>query len=180
MISVQEAFSILQNNLPEFKQVSYSLIQARKHVLAQDIFSPVNMPPFRQSAMDGFALCLSDESEYIIVGEVKAGDSHQVKLLPGQAVKIFTGAAVPDSAQAVIQVEKVSEKKGRLLLEEEVKPNTNIRPIGARKGHFAQCCRHWFFSRIGNYFNKSLSKTSSWNCSNGQRIVETRRTIRIW
>lgn len=130
MISVQDAFSILQNNLPALQQVEYSLIQARKHVLAQDIFSAVNMPPFRQSAMDGFALCLFEGLEYEIIGEVKAGDSHQVQLFPGQAIKIFTGAAVPDSAQAVIQIEKVTEKDGKLFLQDAVTAGTNVRPLG--------------------------------------------------
>jgi molybdopterin molybdotransferase len=130
MISVQDAFAILQNNLPPLQQVECSLVQARKHVLAEEIFSPINMPPFRQSAMDGYALCLFEGLEYEIIGEIKAGDSHLVELLPGQALKIFTGAAVPHSAQAVIQIEKVLEKDGRLHLQEPVKPETNVRPVG--------------------------------------------------
>ena len=130
MVSVQDAFSILQNNLPALQQVEIPLIQVQKHVLASAVFSPINMPPFRQSAMDGYALCLFEGLEYEIIGEIKAGDSHLVELLPGQAIKIFTGAAVPDSAQAVIQIEKVSEKDGRLFLEEVVKPETNVRPVG--------------------------------------------------
>ena len=130
MVSVQDAFSILQNNLPALQQVEIPLIQVQKHVLAEAVFSPINMPPFRQSAMDGYALCLFEGLEYEIIGEIKAGDSHLVELLPGQAIKIFTGAAVPDSAQAVIQIEKVSEKDGRLFLEEVVKPETNVRPVG--------------------------------------------------
>lgn len=130
MVSVQDAFSILQNNLPALQQVEFPLIQAQKHVLASAVFSPINMPPFRQSAMDGYALCLFEGLEYEIIGEIKAGDSHLVELLPGQAIKIFTGAAVTDSAQAVIQIEKVSEKDGRLFLQEPVKPETNVRPVG--------------------------------------------------
>lgn len=130
MVSVQDAFDILQNNLPVLQQVEYSLMQARKHILAQDILAPINMPPFRQSAMDGYALCLFEGLEYEIIGEIKAGDSDLVELLPGQAIKIFTGAPIPDSAQAVIQIEKVSLKGDRLHLEELVKPHTNVRPIG--------------------------------------------------
>lgn len=130
MISVQEAFSILQDNLPVLPEVEYSLFQARKHILAQPLLSPINMPPFRQSAMDGYALCLHDALVYEIIGEIKAGDSHHVTLLPGQAVKIFTGAAVPDSAQAVIQIEKVSANGTQLLLENLVESGINIRPIG--------------------------------------------------
>lgn len=130
MVSIQEAFSILKNNLPESKEIEYSLLEARNHVLSQTVYSPINMPPFRQSAMDGFALCLHDSLEYAIIGEVKAGDTHQVRLLPGQAIKIFTGAAVPDSAQAVIQIEKVKVKEQQLFMEGLVQPETNVRPIG--------------------------------------------------
>ena len=130
MISVQKAFSILQTNLPTLAEVEYSLFQSRKHILSQSVFSPINMPPFRQSAMDGFALCLHDALVYEIIGEVKAGDSHTVELLPGQAVKIFTGAAVPDSAQAVIQIEKTDVSGTQLLLDAFVQPETNVRPIG--------------------------------------------------
>jgi molybdopterin molybdotransferase len=130
MISVQEAFSILEQNLPALHKVECSLFQARKHILAQSLLSPINMPPFRQSAMDGYALCLHDALVYKIIGEIKAGDSHIVELLPGQAVKIFTGAAVPDSAQAVIQIEKAAANGTQLLLDELVEPETNVRPIG--------------------------------------------------
>lgn len=130
MISVQEAFSILEQNLPALHKVEYPLFQARKHILAESLSSPISMPPFRQSAMDGYALCLHDDLVYEIVGEIKAGDSHLVELLPGQAVKIFTGAAVPDSAQAVIQIEKVAANGTQLLLDELVQPDTNVRPIG--------------------------------------------------
>ncbi|HEY6142721.1 MAG TPA: gephyrin-like molybdotransferase Glp [Flavobacterium sp.] len=130
MISVQDAFTILQNNLPALQEAEYTLAQARKHILAETVFSPINMPPFRQSAMDGYALCLFEGLDYEIIGEIKAGDSDLVELQPGQAIKIFTGAAVPDSAQAVIQIEKISEKGGRLYLEEQVESDTNVRPVG--------------------------------------------------
>jgi molybdopterin molybdotransferase len=130
MISVQEAFSILEHNLSALHEVEYPLFQARKHILAKSLFSPINMPPFRQSAMDGYALCLHDALVYEIIGEIKAGDSHVVELLPGQAVNIFTGAAVPDSAQAVIQIEKAAANGTQLLLDELVQPETNVRPIG--------------------------------------------------
>lgn len=130
MISVQDAFSILKNSLPESKEIEYTVLQARNHVLSQTLYSPISMPPFRQSAMDGFAVCLHDALEYDIVGEIKAGDTHLMSLLPGQAIKIFTGSAVPHSAQAVIQIEKTSVKEGIVLLHEQPKSGVNVRPIG--------------------------------------------------
>ena len=130
MITVKEAFSILENSISPPQEVNYSLWEARNHVLAQTLVSPISMPPFRQSAMDGFALHIHDCLSYEIIGEIKAGDMHKVTLLPGQATKIFTGAAVPDSANAVIQIEKVSVIDNILTVPEQPKISTNIRPIG--------------------------------------------------
>ncbi|MCW2119529.1 molybdopterin molybdotransferase MoeA [Flavobacterium sp. 7A] len=139
MITIQEAFSILKNNLPEPKLEMLSLAKAKKHTLAEDLIAPICMPPFRQSAMDGFALGVHEGLVYEIIGEIKAGDDHQVVLKAGQAVKIFTGAPVPDSATAVMQIEKVRVSGATLTLEEQPKFQMNIRPIGEQnlKGDLA-------------------------------------------
>jgi molybdopterin molybdotransferase len=132
MISTSEAFSILENLDCPKRIAELPLFLTRGHVLAETIYSPINMPPFRQATMDGFALCLHDSLHYEIVGEVKAGDVFETGLKPGQAVKIFTGAAVPDSAQTVIQIEKVTVKGPGLELNERIKPETNVRQLGAQ------------------------------------------------
>lgn len=132
MISTSEAFSILENLDYSKRVVELSVLEARNHVLAETVFSPINMPPFRQATMDGFALFLHDSLSYEIVGEVKAGDFFTTELKSGQAVKIFTGAAVPNSAQAVIQIEKVIVTDFDLKLEENIKPETNVRQLGAQ------------------------------------------------
>lgn len=132
MISPQQAFEILENTDYPKRIAELPLLEARNHVLAETVYSPINMPPFRQATMDGFAICLHDALQYEIIGEVKAGDFWDAKLKPGQCVKIFTGAAVPDDAQAVIQIEKVIVDGTTLLLEENVKPQTNIRQLGAQ------------------------------------------------
>ena len=98
--------------------------------MAEEVCSPINMPPFRQSAMDGFAIHVNNENCYQIIGEVKAGDALNIKLEKGQAVKIFTGAKVPNDANVVIQIEKCNVKDQLLSLEIEPKINQNIRPIG--------------------------------------------------
>lgn len=132
MISTSEAFSILENLEYSKRVVELPLLEARNHVLAETVYSPINMPPFRQATMDGFAICQHDTLHYEIVGEVKAGDFYTNKLKPGQALKIFTGAAVPNSAQAVIQIEKVMISGSDLILEENIKPETNVRQLGAQ------------------------------------------------
>lgn len=132
MISTSEAFSILENLSYSKSIVELSLPEARNYILAETVFSPMNMPPFRQATMDGFALALHEDLHYEIVGEIKAGDFFENELQAGQAVKIFTGAAVPDSAQAVIQIEKVTVMDSVLSIHERMKPETNIRQLGAQ------------------------------------------------
>ncbi len=131
MISVKQALEIVQNNIElkcasELKKVS----EALNYVLYEDITSPINMPPFRQSAMDGYAVNLHNELTYTLIGEVKAGDNHHPILNKGDAIRIFTGAPVPDTANAVIMQEQVSVNNTILTAESPVTLNKNIRPWG--------------------------------------------------
>lgn len=130
MISVTEAFELLKKNLPAKNETKLSLIDALNCTLSRDILSPINMPPFRQSAMDGYALNYNNTLSYEIIGEIKAGDEISFDLQQGQAVKIFTGAAVPNSANTVIQIEKVVLEENKILLNEEFNLNVNIKAIG--------------------------------------------------
>lgn len=131
MISVDEALHMVENNIkPTLNSEIKKVLEAIGYVLSKDIISPINMPPFRQSAVDGYAINIHDELNYSIIGEVKAGDSHQPTLKKGEALKIFTGAPVPESANAVIMQEKVRFKNNTLQIEYQARLNENIRPLG--------------------------------------------------
>ncbi len=158
MISVNEAFSILNKLTFSLKEKEVLLGNARNYILAETLLSPINMPPFRQSNMDGFAISLHESLSYTIIGEIKAGDFFTETLQPGQAVKIFTGAAVPDSAHAVIQIEKVTLNGNHILLEEIIWPETNVRPLGSQiktneialeKGTFLNAAAIGFLAGLG-------------------------------
>ena len=131
MISVEQAIEIVNSKSRSTQKTeSKNLSAARGHILFEDVVSPINMPPFRQSAMDGYALCLNGNTEYTIVGEVKAGDSQHLVLNPGEAVRIFTGAPVPDSADAVIMQERTQVADDKLTIDAPVQAGDNIRPRG--------------------------------------------------
>lgn len=131
MISISEAISIVKHNgNPLLKETTKQVEKAGGYVLFKDIYSPINMPPFRQSAMDGYALNLHDNLSYNLIGEVKAGDGHQPILKKGEAVRIFTGAAVPDSATAVMMQEKVKNSGDSITIEYKIPSKHNIRPLG--------------------------------------------------
>ena len=140
MITILEAIQLVKENSTSLlKETSKSLEKSGGYKLYKDVVSPINMPPFRQSAMDGYALCLHDNLVYNLVGEIKAGDSHQPNLKMGDAVRIFTGAPVPDTANAIMMQEKVFVSGSQITLEFQVNSNHNIRPIGeqVKKGELA-------------------------------------------
>tara|TARA_E500000318_G_C3549684_1_gene208331 strand:- start:254 stop:1435 length:1182 start_codon:yes stop_codon:yes gene_type:complete len=112
------------------KTVEVDLMDALGHVLAVDVISRMDMPPFRQSAMDGYAIKSWDSDTYTLIGEIEAGSDFNPELNRGEAVRIFTGAAVPDSATAVMMQEKVTVKGKRLRLEMPARPELNIRAKG--------------------------------------------------
>lgn len=181
MISVADAFSILNKATFSLKEVEVSLRDANSFVLAETLLSPISMPPFRQANMDGFALSLHNELTYEIVGEIKAGDYFDGQLQPGQAMKIFTGAAVPDSAQAVIQIEKVTVKNQQLQLQEKVKPETNVRPLGSqiekgtvalKKGSLLNPAAIGFLSGLGFTSVKVYAKPNVGIVITGNELVQ--------
>jgi molybdopterin molybdotransferase len=131
MISIEEALEAVNLNSEEIsKGITLPINKAANSTLFEDVYSPINMPPFRQSAMDGYALNLHDDFTYLLIGEVKAGDNHQPKLNKGEAVRIFTGAPVPDSANAVIMQEKVLVNGNKITIENKLPIEHNIRQIG--------------------------------------------------
>lgn len=140
MISIEEALlAVKKNSNKNSKAINLPIIKAGKSTLFSDVYAPINMPPFRQSAMDGYALNLHDDFTYSFIGEVKAGDGHHIQLNKGEAVRIFTGAAVPDSANAVIMQEKVTIAENTIIIDSKLPINHNIRAIGeqVKKGELA-------------------------------------------
>lgn len=131
MVTVTEALDIISAVVTATReQRNCPLEQALDHVLAESIYSPINMPPFRQSAMDGYALSMHESLNYRVVGEVAAGSSNNPSLKPGEAVRIFTGAPVPDSTNSIVIQEKVTRNDEILVLDDAPQEGANIRPVG--------------------------------------------------
>lgn len=120
MIAIEDAEKILNEVMikPGLEQVS--LMDSLKRVLAQDIVSKIEMPPFDKSAMDGFALSSDDRSEkYKIIETIAAGDTPAKAVKKGECAKIMTGAMLPEGADRVIKREIVTEQDGYMSIVEE-------------------------------------------------------------
>ncbi|MBR9855586.1 MAG: molybdopterin molybdotransferase MoeA [Algicola sp.] len=140
MIDVNKALELIEKNGTSLTAVQeMALPQALGFVLAKDIISAIDMPPFRQSAMDGYALRIGKNNSYSVIGEIKAGDNKNLSLNKGEAVRIFTGASVPDSADTVIMQEKIIQDQGYITVEGSIEAGLNIRPKGEQiqKGEIA-------------------------------------------
>ncbi|MGB0896628.1 MAG: gephyrin-like molybdotransferase Glp [Flavobacteriaceae bacterium] len=130
MIGVTEALELISSTAITQHTKQIKLSKALNMVLANDVVSPINMPPFRQSAMDGYAIHLCNTTAYTLIDEIKAGDNLNPELNCGEAVRIFTGAPVPDTATAVVMQEHITTNGNSINLQKLVVAHDNIRPKG--------------------------------------------------
>ena len=114
MIQVELALSIIENNSLNMPIRKIKVLKSLGYILSEAIYSPINMPPFRQSAMDGYAFLHSDLKNYEIVSTSQAGDFSNIELEKNQAIRIFTGAFVPDNLDTVMLQEHTS-RNGDLI-----------------------------------------------------------------
>ena len=103
--------------------------EALGRVLAEDVTSPFDVPPFDSSAMDGFALVAGGGGELRVVAESRAGRPAERTLGPGEAIAISTGAQVPEGANAVVPIERVDARDG-LVTVPDTDAGANVRRAG--------------------------------------------------
>jgi molybdopterin molybdotransferase len=145
MIGFQEAFHLVQENVPNGKIQGVDLPEATGRVLAEDVFAKVDSPSVDISLKDGYALCTADVTgaapnkgvPLCPVGFQAAGDRAQQVLEPGTTIRVTTGARVPHGADAVLPSELAQEKDGKVWCFETVSPGRNILPRGTdvKAGH---------------------------------------------
>lgn len=109
MLDVQEAVKRILDQIPVLPAETVPIMEAFQRVLAEDVISAVDLPPFANSSMDGYAVHAEDTLQTPItlpvITDIPAGSSPTLTLERGQAARIMTGAPLPDGADAVIPVE---------------------------------------------------------------------------
>lgn len=131
---VQAQARILDTIQPLQRQETIPLDQALGRVLAETIIAPFNVPPHRNSAMDGYAINSSviaqDLNHFRIIGKSFAGRPFQGVVGEGECVRIMTGAVVPQGADSVLMQEEVQLIGDSIEYQGKLKPQQNIRHAG--------------------------------------------------
>ena len=130
MISVSQAIEQIDKYCFTTKTATKRVQKTMGMVLAADVLSPIFMPPFRQSSMDGYAILHGGSEAYKVIGEVQAGNAENTPLKAGEAVRIFTGARVPDAADTVVMQEHVTREGDYITVDKMPNKNANVRPLG--------------------------------------------------
>src|SRR3954471_9456761 len=136
MMSVDEAVGLIATRVTPVVDVeTVTLARADGRILARNFLPPLPLPPFTNSAVDGYAVSSRDlpqkeEQAFPVTGRVQAGGSSNAPLMPGQAMRIFTGAPMPDGADTVFMQEDVRVDGDKVVLPAGLKPGANVRPAG--------------------------------------------------
>jgi len=138
LISVEEALNTILPHIKVLGMERVSLQDSLGAVLAEDIIAPFNVPPLDNSAMDGYAVKAEDlqsaseqnPAKLKISGELPAGYQSKDLLKKGEALRIMTGAPVPEGADTVVMQEDTCAGSGTVEVFKKIKPGTNIRKAG--------------------------------------------------
>lgn len=134
MLTVEEALDQILSRVEPLGVELVDVMAALGRVLAEPVVSRRELPPWPNSAMDGYAIRSADTrgapADLAVVGRIVAGAVPPRALGPGEAMRIFTGAPLPEGADAVVPQEDVEAAGGRVVVSRRVEPGAFVRPAG--------------------------------------------------
>ncbi len=132
-ISLEEAISILNEKVISLGVEEVDLLKGLNRVTSEIVYSKINNPPFNKSAMDGYAIRAEDgfiDNKIKVIDKVFAGGISNKVVSENTAIKIMTGAPIPEGANAVIKQEDVIKDDNNIIIRKEVKKNENVCIMG--------------------------------------------------
>lgn len=132
MLTVEEALEQMLSRVRPLETERVVLLDALGRALAETVVSRREIPPWRNSSMDGYAVGSGDtgDVELVVVGKIAAGALPPRPIGRGEAMRIFTGAPLPDGADAVVPQEDVEANGDRIRIRQRVEPGAFVRPVG--------------------------------------------------
>ncbi len=130
-VTIKQALDIIYNNTAKKSLKILPIEQALNYVLAQDIVATHNLPPYDNSAMDGYAVKVDDASRCVNVSHtIFAGDNSHEILTSSNGIKIMTGAKIPEGCECIVPIEDTSACKGGVNLPTNLRKGKHIRLCG--------------------------------------------------
>ena len=130
-VSITEALDIINTNITPLDAEIIPIEMSVDRVVTQDYIASFHLPRFNNSAMDGYAVKVSDASCEVSCSEViYAGDNPQMRLEKGEAIKIMTGAPIPEGCEAIVPIENVTVKDELITLPSDIQHDGFIRMAG--------------------------------------------------
>ena len=132
MLTVEQALEQILSRFEPLQSERVELLSSLGRVLAEAVVSRRQIPPWPNSSMDGYAVRAADtgDVQLRVVGQVTAGAMPSREVGRGEAIRIFTGAPLPDGADAIVPQEDVSASNGVVRLSQRVAPGAYVRPAG--------------------------------------------------
>jgi len=133
LVSVSQARALIASSLPQIKPSLKELMHSTGLAAAEDIFSPLDIPAFDQSSMDGYAIYAEDiKGPLAVQGVIAAGDGNPELLQRNHAMRIFTGAPLPAGADTIVMQEKVVvDASGITVTDTDIGIGTHVRKLGS-------------------------------------------------
>ena len=134
MKTVDEVWELLRREVFAREPVEMELVDALGCVLREDVTAPEDQPTFDRSAVDGYVVRVDDASEvFAVVGEIRAGDARHHELVDGKALRVATGAAVPQGGE-VVMLEDAIESDGAVRFVRRGRDHVRRRGEDAKTG----------------------------------------------
>ncbi|MDD4601241.1 Molybdopterin molybdenumtransferase [bioreactor metagenome] len=195
-LSLEEAQSLLLSQAAAVPTEQLALTQACGRVTGKDIASAENVPPFDRSPLDGYAMQAADMQgagaecpiQLSVIEEIRAGFTAQKKVTPGTAIKVMTGAPIPEGADVVIRYEDVKREKDSLFIFHELNKGNNIVPAGedvskdeviVRQGERLTAPRIGLLAAIGKAAIPAFNKVKVALISTGDELVDPSEQLQV-
>lgn len=189
LIEPKAALKTVLEHCPVLPAEEKPFWQTLNYVLATDVIAQDNIPPFANSAMDGFAVKAQDIASAStekpvalkMVAEQAAGKVTAVKVAPGTAIKIMTGAPIPSGADCVVPVELCRQEKNQVFVWQPLKAEANIRKAGEdiakgqtvlKKGHKLQPVDIGILAALGRTTVSVIKKPTVAIIGTGDELID--------
>ena len=130
-VTIEQALEFIYKNTPQKQTKILPMEQALGFILAEDIVATHNLPPYNNSAMDGYAVKVDDaKSEVNVTHTIFAGDDSHEVLVAGKAIKIMTGAKIPEGCEAIVPAEDTAPTNNGAILPDTLVLGKHIRLCG--------------------------------------------------